>query len=110
MSNADYQIPEALVFTNENVSQNGKALYLPTYMVAFLEKQVPVNVVYRVDLSGLQGHVPTNPRFRQVIVIAQMGLCVWLIELGVNYFTFYPADILKEEIAAVIVRELDVAR
>lgn len=54
MANTDYQIPEALVFTNENVSQNGKVLFLPIYMAAFLEKQVPIDVVYRVDLSGLK--------------------------------------------------------
>lgn len=54
MTNAEYHIPQALVFTNENVSQDGKVLYLPIYMVAFLEKQTNIDVVYRVDLSGLQ--------------------------------------------------------
>lgn len=32
----------------------GKILYLPIYMVAFLEKQVPINLVYKVDLTGLK--------------------------------------------------------
>ena len=53
MANPDYKIPQALVFGNANVSQEGRVLYLPIYMTAFLERQVPVDVVYRVDLSGL---------------------------------------------------------
>ena len=53
MANGDYGIPQALVLSNENVRQDGSVLYLPVYMVAFLEKQAPIDVVYRVDLSGL---------------------------------------------------------
>lgn len=53
LSNKDYDIRQAIVFGNDNVSQNGKVLYLPMYMAAFLEKQKPVDIVYKVDLSGL---------------------------------------------------------
>ena len=54
MANEDYQIPQAYVFSNGNVRQEGRVLYLPIYMTAFLEKQMPINVVYKVDLEGLR--------------------------------------------------------
>ena len=54
MANEDYQIPQAYVFSNGNVSQEGRVLYLPIYMTAFLEKQTPIDVVYKVDLTGLR--------------------------------------------------------
>jgi hypothetical protein len=53
MSNQNYQIPEAIVFSNENFRQSDKVMYLPVYMAMFLEKQNPVNTTYKVDLSGL---------------------------------------------------------
>lgn len=54
MANEDYQIQQAYVFSNGNVSQEGRVLYLPIYMAAFLERQVPIDVVYKVDLTGLR--------------------------------------------------------
>ena len=53
MSNQNYQIPEAIVFSNENFRQSDKVMYLPVYMALFLEKQNPVDTTYKVDLSGL---------------------------------------------------------
>lgn len=53
MSNQNYQIPEAVVFSNKNFSQSDNVMYLPVYMAMFLEKQPPVNITYKVDLSGL---------------------------------------------------------
>ena len=53
MSNQNYQIPEAIVFSNENFRQSDKVMYLPVYMAMFLEKQNPVDTTYKVDLSGL---------------------------------------------------------
>lgn len=54
MANENYQIPQAYVFSNGNVSQEGRVLYLPIYMTAFLEKQTPIDLVYKVDLTGLR--------------------------------------------------------
>lgn len=54
MANKDYRIQQAYVFSNGNVSQEGRVLYLPIYMAAFLERQVPIDVVYKVDLTGLR--------------------------------------------------------
>ena len=53
MSDQNYQILEAVVFSNENFSQSDKVMYLPVYMAMFLEKQPPVDITYKVDLSGL---------------------------------------------------------
>jgi len=53
MSNPTYQLPMALVFSNENYRQSDNVMYLPVYMVMFLEKQSSVDIIYKVDLSGL---------------------------------------------------------
>lgn len=53
MSNQNYQISEAVVFSNGNFRQSDKVMYLPIYMAMFLEKQPPMDITYKVDLSGL---------------------------------------------------------
>lgn len=53
MSNADYAIPRAIVFCNDNVSKSGNVVYLPIYMVAFLKQEVLGEVIYDVDLEGI---------------------------------------------------------
>ena len=53
MDNADYGIPKAFVFCNDNVSTNGNIVYLPIYMVAYLRKEVIGEVIYDVDLAGI---------------------------------------------------------
>lgn len=54
MENKDYGLEHAYIFCNDNVRESGRLLYLPIYMVMFLERQTPINIVYKVDLSGLQ--------------------------------------------------------
>ena len=39
LENSEYNIKEALVLSNSNVKQVGKILYVPIYMVMFLEKR-----------------------------------------------------------------------
>ena len=53
MGNADYLIPQAYVFSNENLRQENTVVYLPIYMAMFLEQQTSMDVTYKVDLSGL---------------------------------------------------------
>ena len=53
MGNADYAIPRAVVFCNDNVSVSGNITYLPIYMVAFLKKEVIGDVIYKVDMTGI---------------------------------------------------------
>ena len=53
MGNADYAIPRAIVFCNDNVSMSGNIVYLPIYMVTFLKKEVIGEVIYDLDLEGI---------------------------------------------------------
>lgn len=54
MGNSDYGIEQAYILCNDNVKADGRLLYMPVYMVMFLERQTPINLVYKVDVSGLQ--------------------------------------------------------
>ena len=55
MANTDYAIPEAYVFQNDNVRVDGKIVYLPVYMLMFLQKEQETEPqIYKVDLSGLE--------------------------------------------------------
>ena len=54
MANDDYQIAEAFVLSNANVKRVGRVTYLPIYMVAFLEKEHPISLIYRPDIAGLK--------------------------------------------------------
>ena len=53
LANPDYQIKEAIVFSNNNLSRINKTIYLPIYMTAFLKKATLPPLTYTVDLSGL---------------------------------------------------------
>ena len=55
LANEDYDIPEAYVFLNDNVSRTGKITYYPIYMLMFVEKQDQSgDMVYTIDLGPLQ--------------------------------------------------------
>ena len=54
MGCGEYDIPEAVVFGNENLRVSGKVVYAPVYMVMFLEKDNTAPSYYKVNLSGLQ--------------------------------------------------------
>lgn len=49
-----YAIPQALVFCNENISTVDKIVYLPIYMIGFLENEKIDEYIYSIDLSALQ--------------------------------------------------------
>lgn len=54
LSNAQYEIPQAAIFSNENLSQKGKIIYYPIYMLMFLQKQSELaEMIYRPDFSAL---------------------------------------------------------
>ena len=77
MGNADYGIPRALVFCNDNVSTNGNIVYLPIYLVAYLKKEVIGEVIYDVDLEGLEGHGNTKKNYIFFgIPLAYAYLCI----------------------------------
>lgn len=54
LSNVQYDIPQAAVFSNENLLQKGKIVYYPIYMLMFLKKQSEMTeLIYRPDFSAL---------------------------------------------------------
>ena len=55
LGNKDYAIPTAFVFQNDNVSADGRIVYLPIYMLMFLQKEeTPAPQIYKLDLDGLK--------------------------------------------------------
>lgn len=54
LSDANYNIPEAFVFSNANVSREGKITYLPIYMISCIHKTELKNPVFRINLDGLK--------------------------------------------------------
>ena len=54
MENGDYAIPTAFVFQNDNVKTDGRIVYLPIYMLMFLQnEQDQEPQIYKLDLTGL---------------------------------------------------------
>lgn len=53
LSNDDYDISEAYIFSEGNVELNRKRIYMPIYMIMFLEDTPLQNTIYKLDLSGL---------------------------------------------------------
>ena len=49
----EYDLPEALVLNNDNLTVEGRITYVPVYMVMFIVKSVPSVTQYRVDISEL---------------------------------------------------------
>lgn len=53
MGNPDYEIPQALVFCNDNVIDSSPLYYLPIYMAAFLQRETTANISYDINLTGV---------------------------------------------------------
>jgi hypothetical protein len=53
MQCSDYDLAEALILNNGNVRVDGAFVYVPIYMMMFLERKVDVPTYYKVDLMGL---------------------------------------------------------
>ena len=55
MDSREYNIPHAVVLSQENVQIAGKVLYLPIYMTMFLQKRVSDKpLIYKLDMTGLK--------------------------------------------------------
>lgn len=54
LSDPNYNIPEAFVFSNANVSRNRKVTYLPMYMLACIQKKKMDQPVFRLNLDHLK--------------------------------------------------------
>lgn len=53
LSEKNYDIQEAFVFSNANVETVGKRIYMPVYMCMFLEDIPLKDSVYKLDLRGI---------------------------------------------------------
>ena len=53
LSDENYDIPEAIVFSNANVEVVGKRVYMPIYMVMLLENELLKDSIYKLDLTGI---------------------------------------------------------
>ena len=49
----EYDLPEAMVLNNDNLSVEGRNTYVPVYMVMFLKRGDAAPIEYKVDLGGL---------------------------------------------------------
>ena len=55
LANTDYNIPEAYVLHNGNISIADKISYYPIYMLMFIKKKsMEIDLVYRIDLDVLK--------------------------------------------------------
>ncbi len=54
MECGEYNIPQAVVFNNDNLKVDGKIVYAPIYMMMFLQPNNDAPKYYKVDLSMLQ--------------------------------------------------------
>ena len=53
LESADCNIEKAYILSNYNVSRNHKKIYMPIYMMMFLENRKQESLIYSVDLSDL---------------------------------------------------------
>lgn len=53
MDCTEYDLPQAIVFGNDNLKSDGKILYAPIYMLMFLQKNNTAPTYYKIDLSGM---------------------------------------------------------
>ena len=53
----EYPISEGYIFSEGNVEIVGRKVYLPIYMIMFLEEKKMENTIYKLDLSGLANRI-----------------------------------------------------
>lgn len=54
MDNEEYALPKAFVFCQENIQVKNRLVYLPIYMLMFLQYDKNDDLTYRFDLTGLK--------------------------------------------------------
>ncbi len=57
LSMNEYDIKEAYILSNENLSVNQNKVYIPVYMAMFLKNKKPDIGVYKIDLTALTGYL-----------------------------------------------------
>ena len=54
MDNEEYAIPKAIVFCQENIQIKNRLVYLPIYMLMFLQHEQNNELTYQFDITGLK--------------------------------------------------------
>ena len=54
MDNEEYALPKAFVLCQENTQIKGRLVYLPIYMIMFLQHEKNDDLTYQFDLTGLK--------------------------------------------------------
>ena len=54
MDNEEYALPKAFVFCQENIQVKNRLVYLPIYMLMFLQQEQNDELTYQFDLTGLK--------------------------------------------------------
>ena len=54
MDNEEYALPKAFVFCQENIQVKNRLVYLPVYMLMFLQHEQNDDLTYQFDLTGLK--------------------------------------------------------
>ncbi len=54
LSNSEYNIKKAYVFSTANLSTDGRIIYAPIYMLMFIKKHEPENMIYRPKIDKLR--------------------------------------------------------
>lgn len=54
IDDAQYNINEAYVLCNDNISVQGKVTYAPIYMLMFFKKITQSDTIYKLDMTGLE--------------------------------------------------------
>ncbi len=53
LNTTEYNVSKAYILSNSNIHVEGKKIYLPVYMIMFLEKDQLKDMIYKIDLTGL---------------------------------------------------------
>lgn len=53
MNCGEYNLPDAIIFNNDNLQRKNKLIYAPIYMIMFLERKNDAPAFYKIDLSEL---------------------------------------------------------
>ena len=54
LSNLDYNLELAYILTNDNLRVDDKRVYMPIYMLMFIQKSpAPTNQIFKLDLHNL---------------------------------------------------------
>ena len=54
LSNRDYNLELAYILTNDNLRVDDKRVYMPIYMLMFIQKSPsPTNQIFKLDLHNL---------------------------------------------------------